>query len=356
MSPFSIEPLPPTLSPPCSQKKRKASHLENEFGPEEDKEKYTVARHLKCGNHADDNSSLCLVTQKNKEGFHVAKRRSPCYYDDFGVSFNAEGQHLFGEGQHPFGYEFATVRDCVSRLSVEARKHLLPLVTFFYVPPPAAVEVIILEHAVGGDLFDLTTNTTHTKQNMNLCSTLIRQVLLGLRELHSRGWVHRDMKLENCVLMQPFDCEAFEKKGADAIHVRIIDFETTSRKRVYTAEEEDEEEKTFSSPCFGFTRLYAPPENAHDDLERMRQDAPVDMWAVGCMLWILYFAERQPFGCVETSPGNYGFKDERNGTDWSSKLGVPDSLRDVLAGLLENDPAKRITVEQALQMHFFAVK
>eukprot|EP00957_Ditylum_brightwellii_P163343 12437448-Ditylum_brightwellii.AAC.1 len=78
---------------------------------------------------------------------------------------------------------------------------------------------IVQELCEGGDLAGLLTNPTKKVQDPQLwelrCADYMKQMLSGLQYLHSKGIVHRDLKLENIL---------FKSKDPDS-ELKIIDFD-----------------------------------------------------------------------------------------------------------------------------------
>lgn len=87
------------------------------------------------------------------------------------------------------------------------------------------------------------------------------QILIGLGKLHELGVVHRDMKLENCMV---------DENG----YIKIIDFGLAK------VLQEQEQSRTF---C-GTMEYFAP-----EVIRKTGYDKSIDFWAVGCMIYKMLF-------------------------------------------------------------------
>jgi calcium/calmodulin-dependent protein kinase (CaM kinase) II len=113
----------------------------------------------------------------------------------------------------------------------------------------------------GGELFeDIVAREFYSEMDASHC---IHQILEAVRHCHENGIVHRDLKPENLLL-------ASKNKGA---HVKLADFGLAI------------EVQGDQTSWFGFagTPGYLSPEV----LKKEPYGKPVDMWAVGVILYIL---------------------------------------------------------------------
>jgi serine/threonine protein kinase len=122
---------------------------------------------------------------------------------------------------------------------------------------------------------DLLSDILHRRSySEEAARAVLTQLLSGLSHLHRKGIVHRDVKLENIVLVD-------EEEGSLA--VRIIDFGL--------AEQSTDAKKLFNDCCG--TPLYAAP-------ELLRPEAVhgegVDIWAAGVVLYALLSGNFPFFG------------------------------------------------------------
>lgn len=137
------------------------------------------------------------------------------------------------------------------------------------------------------------------------------EVLQGLSILHSRGMVHRDVKLENVLV-------------GKAGEIKLCDFGLTI------------EERGILGDVVGTGYARAPEIG-----NAKRYDRKVDLWGVGILLFVMKF-RRMPFDQVGEMKGGV---EDWGGKDW---VGVGDTVKGLLKGLLEKDPAKRLDTTQAL--------
>merc|ERR1711924_99820 len=143
-------------------------------------------------------------------------------------------------------------------------------------------------------------------------------MLLAVNYLHSRGLVHRDLKLENFV---------YEQKGSDVL--KLIDFGFS---KAWDKHEVDMHEKLG-------TAAYVAPE-----VLKGSYTSQCDVWSLGVIIFIL-LSGYMPFKANEQHlirDGLYTWKPER----WSS---VSDLAIDFVKKLLTVNPTERLTVAQALE-------
>lgn len=191
---------------------------------------------------------------------------------------------------------------------------------------------IVLEYASGGELFDHILTQRYLKDSV--ACRLFSQLISGVHYLHSKGIVHRDLKLENLLL----------DKHKNII---ITDFGfANSFKNPNAGEHAPESLMSTScgSPC------YAAPELVVCDKKYVGQK--VDIWSCGVILYAM-LAGYLPF---DDDPAN---PDGDNITQLykyitSTPLTFPEYIqpmpRDLLRKILVSDPQKRIELN-SIRMH-----
>lgn len=141
--------------------------------------------------------------------------------------------------------------------------------------------------------------------------------LIGLEELHARGYVHRDIKPSNCLLAQ-------------SRYLKLSD--------LGLAKHLDAGAKAHSQAG---TPLYMAPEIVHGNKGGYSFSA--DIWSLGIMLWEM----------VDGAPPKWAAMSWY----WTKTLHCPDAfspeLKDLLTGLLDKSPRERPTATAALQHPWF---
>jgi serine/threonine protein kinase len=178
-----------------------------------------------------------------------------------------------------------------------------------------------------GDLFDYLTTS---RLDENAVRTISFRVLQAVAYMHSRGFVHRDLRPENIFL-----------SGDGPVPNAFL-------------------------AGFGFTvprpsgelliqEVGAPPYRAPEIFQRTGYDESVDMWAFGVLLFVITTA-KFPF------PGQSGDREALVGAigrgDYAvhflREQGASDDLMDLIGCLIRVNREERPTAEQALQHRFYA--
>uniref|UniRef100_A0A9L0IWQ8 Calcium/calmodulin-dependent protein kinase type 1B n=1 Tax=Equus asinus TaxID=9793 RepID=A0A9L0IWQ8_EQUAS len=162
---------------------------------------------------------------------------------------------------------------------------------------------LAMELVTGGELFDrITERGSYTEKD---ASHLVGQVLGAVSYLHSLGIVHRDLKPENLLYATPFE----DSK------IMVSDFGLS---------------KIQAGNMLG-TACGTPGYVAPELLEQKPYGKAVDVWALGVISYILQILR-----------ASYEF----DSPFWDD---ISESAKDFIRHLLERDPQKRFTCQQALQ-------
>eukprot|EP01054_Gregarina_sp_Poly1_P004951 Gregarina_sp_Poly_1__4950@NODE_2622_length_1908_cov_606_836502_g156_i1_p1_GENE_NODE_2622_length_1908_cov_606_836502_g156_i1NODE_2622_length_1908_cov_606_836502_g156_i1_p1_ORF_typecomplete_len602_score110_63Pkinase/PF00069_25/3_8e83Pkinase_Tyr/PF07714_17/2e52EFhand_7/PF13499_6/1_2e12EFhand_7/PF13499_6/9e16EFhand_1/PF00036_32/0_0016EFhand_1/PF00036_32/0_00017EFhand_1/PF00036_32/9_7e06EFhand_1/PF00036_32/9_2e08EFhand_6/PF13405_6/0_00035EFhand_6/PF13405_6/4_2EFhand_6/PF13405_6/1_7e08EFhand_6/PF13405 len=179
---------------------------------------------------------------------------------------------------------------------------------------------LVMEVYKGGELFDEIIN--RQKFSESDAAAIMKQVLSGVTYLHRHHIVHRDLKPENLLL---------ESKAKDAM-IKIVDFGLSSHF--------DPSKKL--KDRLG-TAYYIAPE-----VLRKKYDEKCDVWSCGVILYIL-LCGYPPFGGASdqeilkrVEKGKFAF----DPAEWGS---ISSDVKDLIKQMLEYDPARRISAEEALR-------
>ncbi len=179
---------------------------------------------------------------------------------------------------------------------------------------------MVLEQCHGGELFDYVVEKGTLSEEE--ASKIIRNITSAVQHMHALHIIHRDLKPENLLLTS---------KNKDS-EIKLIDFGLAKIMQ-------DDVARSFLG-----TKGYLAPEM----LKRDAYDKSVDMWALGVIAFVL-LCGCLPFdddGSRISSDSAARKKFTLRFPRWSSNLS--NSAKDLLFNLLELDPKRRYTAEQAL--------
>ncbi|KAL7545871.1 hypothetical protein ACHAWF_010875 [Thalassiosira exigua] len=189
---------------------------------------------------------------------------------------------------------------------------------------------LVTDLCEGGELFDAIVSKASDKESRDPCfseddaARILRQVLEAVAYMHRRGVVHRDIKPENILF----------SSTSDDSPVKIVDFGLA---RPYRDGREPPMSTIVGTP------YYIAPE-----VLRKKYGPSCDLWSVGVVAYIL-LCGYPPFNGRTNeqthravSRGMYRFPSE----EWSY---VSDEAMDFVRRLLQMDPRRRMTAEEALR-------
>jgi serine/threonine-protein kinase len=166
---------------------------------------------------------------------------------------------------------------------------------------------------------------------------LMLQILDALGAAHARGVIHRDMKPDNCFVVQ-------RAGGRD--HVKVLDFGIA---KITT--EDDAQSLTRTGVIMG-TANYMSPEQAHGD----RLDARTDIYSCGVILYEM-LTGHLPF--TGNNPMSVMYKhlhtDPVPPRTAAPDRGIPIAMEAIVMRALVKDPAQRFQSTQELQAALQAV-
>jgi len=177
---------------------------------------------------------------------------------------------------------------------------------------------LVLEYIEGRELLD---EIEQGILDEGCASKIMYQLLLALQYCHENSVIHRDIKPEN-ILVQCIDHGTTE---TSSVRVKLIDFGLAVRV---------EQMKKHS---VAGTKPYLAPEAFSGQISMAS-----DMWSVGIVLHALLLG-RLPSAAIRSGETPLDVQEQI----WDVCSISPDA-RDLVANLLQVDPARRLTAEQAL--------
>ena len=196
--------------------------------------------------------------------------------------------------------------------------------------------LIIMEYINGGNLFSFLKK--HRKVSEKTAKLLYKQIILGIKYMHEKNIVHRDIKLENILI----DLNN---------NIKICDFGIG---RVLSSPEQ---------PLFDQcgTPMYIAPEILLCSKEEGYKGFPVDIWSSGIVLYIL-LSGTLPFSFKNSSLSldeseSHINEDNNNSIELQYSIinkdpkeieNISEEAKDLLNKLLIKNPDDRITIEEIL--------
>jgi len=190
--------------------------------------------------------------------------------------------------------------------------------------------LIAMEYINGGNLFSFVKK--RRKLSEKTAKFLFRQIILGIKHIHSKKIVHRDIKLENILI----DLNN---------NIKICDFGIG---RILK-----NEKQLLYDKCG--TPMYMAPEILLSSKTKGYEGFPVDIWSSGISLYIM-LSGTLPFNLKNNESSDMSEESNNNIELQYSIINkepkkiekISNEARDLLKGLLNKNPRKRLTIEQIL--------
>lgn len=199
---------------------------------------------------------------------------------------------------------------------------------------------IILELVNGGDLQSHICNQSHYSEK--IAKNYFRQILDGIHYLHSRGIIHRDLKMPNILILN-----AKEGDG----DIKIADFGLSALVMVgqdgYDLNRSEKRKKYNQlKECWGTPSYYSP------ELINGAYGPQSDLWASGVLLYEM-LSGHLPFEFEDDDDNSILYQAIVNGDyDTKSMSSLSTSARDLISRLLKVDPAERLSASEGLHLFF----
>lgn len=184
---------------------------------------------------------------------------------------------------------------------------------------------LVQELCVGGELFDRLDEQPDYHYTEAECARLIKQMLSSVRYLHSKGIIHRDLKLENFL---------FSSSAPDS-ELKMIDFGLSKHFRYGEVLHE----------AVGTPYTVAP------EVIKGKYDERCDIWAIGVIAFLLFSGDPPFGGCGGPEPLMVVRQNILDGEFEFEPAEIWDLVSDLgkvfVKDLLVTDPKKRPTAREA---------
>ena len=166
----------------------------------------------------------------------------------------------------------------------------------------------------------------------------MKQIFQGVHYLHSRGVVHRDLKLENILL-------SMDSSDAD---IKIADFGLSAL--CHFGENYDPEESTKRKGIKELTQMWGTREYFAPELIDEAYGPQADVWSIGCIFQeILIGYQAFPIMEEDTDQSFYSrIKEGRVDMTRHAWRDVSEGAKDLLLQLLNTNPLERLSASEAL--------
>jgi len=248
------------------------------------------------------------------------------------VARNREGGELFAvkviDRRKLKGKDHQVYLEAEILRELSSHPNIVSLVDFFVSPK---IFNVVLELAKGGDLFDkLSKRKFYTEKDAR---SVAKDVLTAISYIHSKNYVHRDMKPENLLLAAD---------NEDSEGVIVADFGFT--KNISDA----------PTPAGLVTRCGTPAYVGPELISGTPYGKPVDMWACGVVLYLLLGGyqpfqgkdHRQIFSKIRAA--DFVFHEKY----WEP---ISVEAKQLITRMLAIDPEVRITADDALNSSWMAI-
>lgn len=290
---------------------------------------------LTFNNNNNENLKKSISLKIDKSNFIIMKTKS--LFDEYEI------KEKLGEGAYGCVYKvtqkstnFLRAVKAIERKHIDSNSFSNEIAILKTVDHPNIIKLfdcyydnnfyyMVEEYCSGGDLFDYIQKIKNFSEK--IAATIFNQLLSAINHLHKKNIVHRDIKPENIVFI-PLE----EKKNNNDIFIKLIDFGTSvSIKNKSNLHEE-----------LG-TIYYIAPE-----VFKNNYNEKADIWSCGIILYTMLCGHPPFLGNDEDSIKNkiLNCKVEYPQNEFKN---ISKDAIDFLELLLENDPNKRISAEEALK-------
>ena len=171
----------------------------------------------------------------------------------------------------------------------------------------------------------------------------IKQIVQGLIYIHSKGIIHRDIKLENILIKFPFDNTSIDENNYTLSKVKIIDFGLATQSSLAKS--------LVGSPIYMDPNILKKY-NKSGGIEKFKlYDKKADIWSLGAITYEMLTGEN----VFKASSLPELLNKVQKGDYYLEVKNLSNEILSFLNGMLQNDPKKRASALE-LSKHPFLTK
>jgi MAP/microtubule affinity-regulating kinase len=156
--------------------------------------------------------------------------------------------------------------------------------------------------------------------------TIFKQIVTAISYCHSRGIVHRDLKMENVLF-----------KDKITLHIKVVDF------GIAGVCKENQKDKVEAGSL-----AYMPPEVLSES--KADTTTKIDVWAIGCILFGMIYGKLPFWGDTEDEFAHAILKSK---PFFDPQVPITPECRSILTKMLDKDPLKRLDLLELMGMDYF---
>jgi len=203
---------------------------------------------------------------------------------------------------------------------------------------------IVMEYCNGGSLLSCLRKyiTLYKKPfSEEIVQFLMRQIVRGVKYIHEKGIIHRDLKLDN-ILVKFYSQEDLDKYNMMKVHIKIIDFGISAKlgdnKLAHTA---------LGSPAYMDPFILKKLKERNDLKDSEGYDQSADIWSLGAMCYEMLIGKR-----VFTGRNLKELYQRVEGGNYTLPTHLSKEVVSFINAMLQYDSKKRLNIEELSRHHF----
>ena len=218
------------------------------------------------------------------------------------------------------------------------------IVRFFDLKQTKGHYYIVMEYCNGGTLSSCLNKYIKMKNkpfSEETVQYLMRQIVSGLKYIHRKGIIHRDIKLDN-ILVKFYQEEDLKNLNMRKTHVKISDFGISIRpgqnQLAFTA---------VGSPANMDPFILKKLTERNDLVNSQGYDQSADIWSLGSICYEMLIGKR-----VFNGRNIKGLQKKIEVGNYVLPTNLSKEVISFINGMLQYDPKKRLNIEQLSRHHF----